>query len=170
MKKTSLLIPILLGFSFQTQAQSVKNCLTVEVGGVASRLESLMIPIPVVTAQDKAPVRIEVHAIKGDGGVIVTPFECALQEKDTLCFQPDGAGDFLLTKKDETVFFEAEYLNFALGAISGLPPRKDSDPINEDYAIIFEDNENEETHPDRISLKTTAIECPASQKVVESSR
>ncbi|HRO66580.1 MAG TPA: hypothetical protein PL182_03340 [Pseudobdellovibrionaceae bacterium] len=163
-KAAALSVLFFLGSSATVQAQSLKKCLTTEVGGVATRLESLTIPIPNVTPKDKTPVRIEVRAVKAEGGEIVTPFECALQEKDVLCFQSDGAGDFLLTEKDGTVFFETEYLNFALGAISGLPPRKNSDPINEDYAILFEDSENEETHPDRISLKTTRIECPAPAK------
>ncbi|MBX3041676.1 MAG: hypothetical protein KF789_13300 [Bdellovibrionaceae bacterium] len=167
MKRAFALMAVLsalLGISMQAQAQSVKDCLTTEVGGVSDRLESLIIQTPKVSAKMAGPVQIQTRAVKAAGGEITTAFDCTYQGKETVCVQPDGAGDFLLVEKDGTVFFEAEYLNFALGAISGLPPRKDSDPINEDYAIIFEDSENEETHPDRISLKTKAIECPSSYK------
>lgn len=157
-----LLLSALVLFGGSTAgAQSLKKCLTTEVGGVSDRLESLIIQTPTVTPKDKKPVRIEVRALKAEGGEILTPFECELQDKDVACVQPDGAGDFLLTEREGAIYFETEYLNFALGALSGLPPRKDSDPINEDYAIIFEDSSNEETHPDRISLKAIPIECPA---------
>lgn len=163
MSVSKKMFSVMLLLAMPASANAIGNCLQVEVGGASDRLDSLVIPIPNVNPKDSNPVRIEVQAKKGDGGIIVTPFECAMIESEIVCVQPDGAGDFFLVQKGSSYTFESEYLNFALGATSGLPPRKDEDPINEDYAIIREDSENEETHPERLQLKADRVQCPSAK-------
>lgn len=147
---------------FVSPALAAGKCLFVELGGVSSRLESITVPVPPVAGEgmDQKLVRIETFARKDDGVDIVTPFECIRHEGRIVCVQPEGAGDFFLREENKEIFFETEYLNLALGATAGLPPRKDEDEINEDFAIFFEEPEDRGSHPNQVSLKTKSVECP----------
>jgi hypothetical protein len=153
---------LMLILSFGQNSQAIQDCLFVEVGGVSFRLESLTIPKMSIPGGAKKPVRIEVSAKKDDGRDIVTPFDCERNAEEITCVQPDGAGDFFLREHNGVVTFESEYLNFALGATSGLPPRQPDDEINEDYAIVLEDEDDQEaTHPMRVKLKVESVKCTA---------
>lgn len=143
-------------------ALALMDCLSVDVGGVSRRLVSLTLPrVEFPAGKPKGPVRIEVRAKKDDGGIIVTPFDCTREKQQTICTNPDGAGDFILRTHKGALVFESNYMNFELGAISGMPPRKDEDEIHEDYAMILEDDHSEDSHSELMQLKTESIKCPA---------
>lgn len=157
--KACLIVALTLAAS---PAMALMDCLSVDVGGVSRRLVSLTLPkVEFPAGKPKEPVRIEVRAKKDDGGIIVTPFDCTREKQQTICTNPDGAGDFILQTHKGELVFESNYMNFELGAISGMPPRKDEDEIHEDYAMILEDDHSEDTHSELMRLKTESIKCPA---------
>ena len=101
---------------------------------------------------------VEAHLSRG--GPVRSVFECNKKSDVIRCSHRTGAGDFTLRRTKGKMVFESEYLNFAIGPLSGAPVLKPDDEINEDLALFIEAEEDGEGgHPSKMVFEAKVSKC-----------
>jgi hypothetical protein len=155
-------IPFSVILIFSSFCRADQKCFDFDTEGYSQKIRTLTLAFPDFDFKSKQ--MITVTGTPKNGKTIYVNFECNKKVRKINCVQNDGGGDFSLTRQ-EPYKIELTYLNLAIGAYSGTASAKPDVELNEDFAILSQEESSESDHLHAFQLKGISRVCRQSDLV-----